>query len=416
MGDHRVTAGVAALVAAAFREDQGRIVASLLRSFGDLDLAEDAVQDAAAAALRAWGDGVPDRPGAWLLTSARNRAIDRLRRAGRLEAKTAEMAVALDRRQANADATTMTETVVDVRLRLLFTCCHPALDADAQVALTLRLVVGLTTAQVAAAFLVRTTTMGARLTTARRRIRASGTPLRMPDDHELDDRVDAVLRVVHLTFAQGHLAAGGRRLLDVDLVEDATRLARLVAALLPEDPEAQGLLALILLADSRRDARTQAGRLVLMAAQDRSRWDRRRIAEGTALVEAALRRGQVGRYQLQAAIQAVHAEAAAADDTDWPQIVALYDVLLGLDPSPIVALHRAVAVHHAVGPAAGLRALAPLVEDLDHHHLLHASRATMVAALGDPAAARAAWSRALELTDNAVERRFVADRLGELGH
>lgn len=414
MGEQSAAASVPALVAAAFRQDQGRIVASLLRSFGDLDLAEEAVQEAATAALRTWGDAVPDRPGAWLLTTARNRAIDRLRRAGRLEEKTVEMAVALDRRQVNADTSLLTETVADDRLRLLFTCCHPALEADAQVALTLRLVVGLTTAQVAAVFLVRTATMAARLTTAKRRIRESGQPLRMPDDHELGERVDAVLRVVHLTFTQGHLAAGGRRLLDVDLTEEATRLARLVAALLPEDPEAQGLLALVLLADSRRDARTSRGRLVLMADQDRSRWDRARIAEGTAVVEAALRRGRIGRYQLQAAIQAVHAEAATASDTDWAQILALYDVLLGVDDSPIVALNRAVAVHHAHGPAAGLAALAPLAAELDGHHLLHSARATMLVAIGEVAAARAAWARALELTDNAVEQRFVRDRIAEL--
>ena len=412
-------AGVPALVAAAFRADQGRTIASLLRSFGDLDLAEESVQDAYAQALRTWGcDGapVPDRPGAWITTVARNRAIDRLRRAGRLEEKTTEMAVALDRRQADADTFALTETVADDRLRLLFTCCHPALRERDQVALTLRLVVGMTTEQIASVFLVAVPTMAARLTRAKARVRESTTPLRVPEDHELGDRVAAVLRVVHLACTQGHVAAASRQLQDVDLVREATRLARLLVRLLPDEPEAQGLLALVLLVGARQRARERGGRLVLLADQDRSLWDVEAITEGCRLVETALRRGRPGPYQVQAAIQAVHCEAVSAAATDWSQIAALYEVLTVVDPSPVVRMNHAVAVHRVEGPAAGLAVLEGVREQLDGHHLLHAARATMLAELGEPDAAAVAWRAALARTTNEVERRFVRDRLAALGH
>ena len=404
----------ARLVAQAFRADQGRAVASLLRAFGDLDLAEDCVQEAYVEALRTWPTRPPDNPGAWIQTTARNRAIDRLRRAGRLERKVEEMAVELDRRQTARDGVAIAETVADDRLRLLFTCCHPALAIEAQVGLTLRLVVGLTTGQIARALLVSEPTMAARLTRAKKRVRDAGVGLRMPDDHELGDRTAAVLRVVYLVFNQGYARRDGGPLLDVELTREAIRLGRLLHRLMPEDPEVAGLLALLLLADARRDARTRSGRLVRLEDQDRSRWDAAAIEEGCALVERALRRGRPGPYQLQAAIQAVHTEAPRAADTDWAEIAGLYEVLAALDPSPVVALNRAVAVHRAEGPGAALALLAPLAEPLGTYHLLHAVTAEVLADLDRTAEAAAALRRAAELTDNPVEQRHLADRLATL--
>lgn len=404
---------VTALVERAFREDQGRAVGSLVRSFGDFTLAEEAVQEAYAMALRKWPDGAPDNPGAWILTTARNRAIDRLRRAGRLETKTAEMAVELDRRQAGADDNPFAETIVDDRLRLMFTCCHPAIGQDAQVALTLRLVAGLTTPQIARAFLVKEATMAARITRAKKKIRVAAIPFRVPPDHLLAERLAAVLSCVYLIFNEGYLRGDGEVLLDAELSGEAIRLGRLLHRLMPNEPEVTGLLALMLLIDSRRHSRTRGRRLVRLEAQDRSRWDHDLIEEGCALVERALRRGRPGPYQVQAAIQAVHAEASTWDDTDWAQIAGLYAALAVGDPSPVVALNQAVAVGMAEGPEAGLAAI-DRIEGLDGYHLLHAARGDFLARAGRTDEARHAFTRARDLTDNVVEQRHLDDRLADL--
>ena len=402
-----------ALVEQAFRDDQGRAVGSLVRAFGDLALAEEAVQEAYARALDTWTDDPPDNPGGWILTTARNRAIDKLRRAGRLEAKTAEMAVELDRRQAGADDNPFAETIVDDRLRLMFTCCHPALAQDAQVALTLRLVAGLPTPQIARAFMVQESTMAARITRAKKKIRVAGVPFRVPPDHLLAERLSAVLSCVYLIFNEGYLRAEGEVLLDAELSGEAIRLGRLLHRLMPNEPEVTGLLALMLLIDSRRRSRTRGRRLVRLEDQDRTRWDRELIEEGCALVERALRRGRPGPYQVQAAIQAVHAEAATWGDTDWVQIAGLYAALSVGDPSPVIALNHAVAVGMAEGPAAGLTAI-DRIDGLDGYHLLHAARADLLARLGRTDDAREAFTRARALTDNVVEQRHIDDRLADL--
>lgn len=410
-----MTTDPAVLVERAFREDQGAAVGSLVRAFGDLSLAEEAVQEAYALALRRWATDPPDNPGGWILTTARNRAIDRLRRAGRLETKTAEMAVELDRRQQVADDNPMRETLVDDRLRLMFTCCHPALAPEAQVALMLRLVSGLTTPQIAAAFMVPLPTMAARITRAKKKVRAAAIPFRVPPEAQLGERVAGVLAGVYLVFNEGYVRTEGETLVDADLCGEAIRLARLLHRLMPTDPEVMGLLALMLLIDARREARGLGRRLRRLADQDRSRWDAGKVAEGCALVERALRRGRPGTYQLQAAIQAVHAEAPTFADTDWPQIVGLYDVILVAAPNPAVRLNRAVAVGMAEGPEAGLAALEGLDESLGEGHLLHAVRGDLLARLGRVEAAREALQRAHDLTGNAVERRHLADRIAELG-
>ena len=404
----------AALVERAFRDDQGAAVGSLVRAFGDLALAEEAVQEAYAAALVRWATDPPDNPGGWILTTARNRAIDRLRRAGRLEAKTAEMAVELDRRQQVADDNPMRETVVDDRLRLMFTCCHPALAPEAQVALMLRLVSGLTTPEIARAFLVPLPTMAARITRAKKKVRAAAIPFRVPPDADLPRRLGGVLTGIYLVFNEGYVRSEGEELSSADLSREALRLGRLMHRLMPDEPEVAGLLALMLLVEARREARTAGRRLRRMADQDRSRWDAAMVAEGCALVEQALRRGRPGTYQVQAAIQAVHAEAPTFADTDWRQVVGLYDVLLVVGPSPVVRLNRAVAVGMAEGPEAGLAALEGLEEALGDGHLLHAVRGDLLARCGRVEEARSVLTRALGLATNAVERRHLGDRLAEL--
>lgn len=408
-------AAVQEAVERAFREDQGRAVGSLVRAFGDIQLAEESVQDAYALALRKWGARLPDNPGAWIVTTARNRAIDRLRRAGRLEEKTAEMAVELDRRQQAADDSPFASTIVDDRLRLIFTCCHPSLAPEAQVALTLRLVAGLTTAQIARAFLVQEATMAARLTRAKKKIRAAKIPFRVPPDHELHDRLAEVLGTVYLVFNEGYLRSEGEVLVDAELCGEAIRLGRLLRRLMPTEPEVAGLLALMLLTDARRAARTRGRRLVLLAEQDRSRWDHEAIEEGAALVEAALRRGRPGSYQLQAAIQAVHCQATTFDATDWVQIAGLYAALEVMDPSPVVRLNRAVAVGMVEGAAAMLALADSVAAPLARYHLLHAVRADALAELGRVGEARDAYQRALALADNAAEQRVMEDKLRELG-
>ncbi|MFG2040308.1 RNA polymerase sigma factor [Dactylosporangium sp. NPDC048998] len=398
---------VAGAVARAHRQEWARVLSATVRLTRDLDLAEECVQDAFARAMEAWAEsGVPDRPGAWLTTVARNRALDRLRRERVLRQKlpllvTDEAAPAAD------------ETLDDDRLRLIFTCCHPALSRDAQVALTLRLVCGLSTAEVARAYLVAEPAMAARITRAKRKIATARIPYRVPAPEELPARVSAVCEVLHLVFTTGHTAPAGARLVRYDLVDGAVSVARMLRLLLPRDAEVAALLALLLLVDARRDARVGPdGRLLLLPEQDRGRWDGARVAEGTALLGEALRRPPT-RWAVQAAIAAVHAESPSWEATDWTEITGLYDVLLTLWPSPVVRLNRAAALGLRDGPAAGLAALEPLLDEpaLAGYGYLSAARADFLRRLGRRAEAALAYEEALALTANEVERRFLAERL-----
>ena len=393
-----------------FRAEHGRAVASLVRVFGDIDVAEDAVQEAFAAAVQRWpAAGLGGSPAGWIITTARRKAIDRLRREASRADKHAQAALLHARDEPDEEE----GAVRDDRLRLIFTCCHPALAAPAQVALTLRLLGGLSTAEIARAFLVPEATMAQRLVRAKGKIRAARIPYRVPQDADLPDRLAGVLGVLYLIFTEGHTASGGDRLVRDDLCAEAIRLARVLAALMPDEPEVLGLLALMLLGESRRAARTTPdGELVLLADQDRAAWDHDLIAEGHAIVRRCLRRDQPGPYQIQAAIQAVHADAARAADTDWRQIVALYDQLLAIAPTPVVALNRAVAVAEVDGPAPALALVDAL--DLGELGLFHAVRADLLRRLGRDADAAAAYDAALARTRNAAERRFLAGRRGAL--
>jgi RNA polymerase sigma-70 factor (ECF subfamily) len=381
------------------RDHAGRLAAALVRVTGDFPTAEDLVQDAVLAALQRWpADGIPDRPDAWLFTVARRRAIDVLRREDNYRAKLANLQWPV-------------QPEPDERLRLVFTCCHPALSRPAQIALTLRVVCGLTTAQIARAFLVPESTVAQRITRAKRKITEAGIPYRVPDADELAPRLAEVLAVVYLLFNEGYLATS-EPAESRDLAEDAEWLATLLHRLMPAEPEAAGLLALIRLHRARAGARfDDAGDLVLLERQDRSRWDHAAIADTTALLTRAARRRQPGPYQLQAAIVACHAEAPRWEDTDWEQIVLLYDMLLHLEPSPVTRLHRAVAVRYTAGPAAALTELDAVAAELDGYHLLHATRAEVLRDLGRPDDARAADRRALELTTNPAERNVLRRRL-----
>jgi RNA polymerase sigma-70 factor (ECF subfamily) len=398
-------------IAAIFRAESGRSVATLVRLFGSIDIAEEAVQDAFAEAIERWpADGLPPNPGAWITTTARNRAIDRLRRESSRHDRHAQAALL----QAKNESIEPVGPVSDDRLRLIFTCCHPALAPEAQIALTLRLLGGLQTPEIARAFLVQEATMAARITRAKKKIAAAKIPYRVPGDAELPDRLKPVLAVVYLIFNEGYIASAGDDLIREDLCAEAVRLARLLAELMPDEAEVLGLLALLLLTESRRAARTAAdGGLVLLPDQDRTRWNHDLIAEGQALVRACLRRNRPGPYQIQAAINAVHSDGPTAADTDWGQILALYDQLLAVSPSPVVALNRAVALAEVKGPAAALSALEGL--DLAGYHLFHATRADLLTRLGRHAEAATAYDAAIAHATNAAERAFLEAQAGRTG-
>jgi RNA polymerase sigma-70 factor (ECF subfamily) len=402
---------------AVFREEWGRLLATLVRWVGDLDLAEEVAADAMAVAVERWPvDGVPDRPAAWLLTTARRRAIDLLRRRQTYAAKLAVLKVEAERAESErlTGAPQGADVIGDDRLRLFFTCCHPALAAEARVALTLRYLAGLSTAEVARAFLVPEATMAQRLVRAKRKIREAQIPYRVPSAAELPARPPAVLSVIYVVFTESYAASHGPALMRPDLADEGVRLARILHGLLPHEREVAGLLALLLLVDARRAARTDdAGDLVLPDEQDRSLWNQSMIEEGSELVVRALRGGRPGPYALQAAIAAVHDEAPSMETTDWPQIVGLYDLLRMTAPSPLVDLNRAVAVAMAEGPAIGLALLDELFRsgELDRYHLLHAARAQLLDRLGRAEEAVRAYRSALEQAGNGPERSFLARRL-----
>ena len=407
---------IAAAVAEAHRREWAFVLAATVRLTRDLDLAEECVQDAYAKALTTWASrGVPANPGAWLTTVARRRALDLLRREA---TRRRSLPLLLDDQVEPEPEEIAAHEIADDRLRLIFTCCHPAIAPEAQVALTLRLLCGLSTAEVARAFLVSESTMAARITRAKKKIAAARIPYRVPPADELPARIDTVLTVVHLLFTTGHTAPAGDDLVRRDLVERSLDLARMLRALLPTDADVAGLLALILLTDARSATRVaQDGRLLLLSEQDRTQWDREAISEGVALVREALRRRPPGRFALMAAIAAVHAEAPTWQNTDWREVVALYDVLVQIWPSPVVALNRAVAVGLADGPDAGLEALDALAAEpqLAGYGYLAAARADFLRRLGRTAEARSFYEEALLLTENTIERDFLATRLQQLG-
>lgn len=413
--------GIQELVDTVYRSESRRVLATLIRLLGDFELAEDALQEAFTAAVEQWPEkGVPDNPRAWLVSAGRFRALDAIRRRSRYDEKLEQLAGELVASGRNTEPGTVPEIdgpdVADDQLRLIFTCCHPALARHAQVALTLREVCGLTTEEIARAFLTPTPTLAQRIVRAKRKIRDARIPYEVPRQADLPERLDAVLRVIYLVFNEGYSASSGDSVTRADLSSEAIRLGRLLVELLPE-PEAMGLLALMLLHESRRAARSSPdGELVLLEDQDRSVWDQDRIVEGVRLVERALTSRRIGPYTLQAAIAAVHAEARSVDETDWPQIVGLYDVLLRASPTPVVALNRAVAVAMRDGAQVGLALVDGLLDEgeLEDYHLAHAVRADLCRRLGRTADACAAYRRALDLTQQGPERRFLERRLAEL--
>jgi RNA polymerase sigma-70 factor (ECF subfamily) len=395
-----------------FRTESGPVVATLIRFLGDFQLAEDALQDAFAAALETWcRDGLPASPGAWLATTARRKALDRLRHLRIVEAKGSELALSmrLERDAYSAPDDLEVSPVPDDQLRLIFTCCHPALSREAQIALTLRMLGGLSMGEIAHAFLVSEPTIAQRITRAKQKIARAGIPYEIPDRESLTPRLDAVLSVLYLVFNEGYLATSHDRLVRSDLVDEALRLSRALCELLPDEPEPMGLLGLMLLHDSRRDARvSDAGDLVLLQDQDRTRWNHRQIADGAGLVERALRMGRPGPYQIQGAIAAVHAEAPSAAQTDWRQIAILYEQLLRRERTPVIELNRAVAVSYAIGAAAGLELLEVIERGaMEQYAPYHLARADVLRRLGRQGEARSCYERALPLAQNERVRGFI---------
>ena len=405
-------------IARVFREEYGRVVAGLVRLLGNIDLAEESVQEAFVVATQRWPEtGLPPNPGAWITVTARNRALDRLRRES-TRAQREQRATMTDDQHDPFDDDALDDTfdaasIGDDRLRLIFTCCHPSLAADAQVALTLRLLGGLHASEIARGFLVPEATMRQRITRAKRKIAANNVPYRVPEATELPARLAAVLAVIYLVFNEGYVATAGDDLIRDDLCREAIRLGRILADLMPDEPEAIGLLALMLLTEARRAARSSStGELVQLRDQDRRRWDQGLIGEGHDLVRACLRRNHPGPYQLQAAINAVHTDAPVASDTDWDQVVQLYDQLMQIAPSPVVAMNRAIAIAELDGPDVGLAALDGL--PLDQYQPYHSTRADLLRRAGRTADAVAEYQKALEITTNDAERRFLARRLAEV--
>jgi RNA polymerase sigma-70 factor, ECF subfamily len=405
-----MSASDAAALERTYRESSGRAVATLVRLFRDIDLAEESVQEAFAIAADRWKvTGVPPNPGGWIVTTARNKALDRVRRESTRYSRETQAALLQGESEDDQDV----ESMPDDRLRLIFTCCHPALGAEAQIALTLRLIAGLQTPEIARAFLVPEATVAQRLVRAKRKISAARIPYRVPRETELPGRLPHVLAVVYLVFNEGYTASSGEDLIRAGLCSEAIRLSRLLASLMPDEPEVVGLLALLLLTEARRPARTRPdGTLVRLDEQDRSRWDQSAIAEGLALVRACLRRNQPGPYQLQAAVGAVHDSAVTAADTDWRQILALYDRLVSIIPTPVVQLNRCIALAEVAGPAAALSLVDEL--GLDDYHLFHAARADLLRRLGRTDEASAAYEAAIVRAGNQAERAFLQERRDEL--
>lgn len=392
----------------------GRILASLIKTFGDFELAEDALQDAVVAALSTWGDTPPNAPDAWLITTAKRRALDRLRRDQTLARKTSEIAYFLEHQQAEPEAAA-DMYIPDKRLEMLFTCCHPSLDDKTQIALTLRTLGGLTAEEIAHAFLDKPSTMAQRLSRARIKIRVAGIPYAVPNPAELPTRSAAVMRVIYLIYNEGYAASSGDALIRQDLCREAIRLAQILVALLPEDAEAAGLLALLWLGDARRPARMDAsGQMIPLEAQDRSKWQHDQITRADTLLKSALARQRIGPYQLQAAISALHDQSPDWTATDWPQIAALYALLLQVEPSPVVALNHAVAVSYAQGAAAGLALLVPLAQDLATYPHFHAAKADLLCRDGQLAAAADCFQIAINLTENTADKAFLASKAAKL--